>query len=115
MLEVRGMRVAAVQLAPVVGDYEANQAAIVDALRVDADLVVLPELATSGYVFDSVEEARSLARPVDEAVGPWIEAAGERVIAGGFAELAGDVVLNSAAIVDRTGVLAVYRKLHLWD
>lgn len=35
---------------------------------------------------------------------------------GGFAKAAADGhVYNSAALVDGTGVLAVYRKLHLWD
>lgn len=35
---------------------------------------------------------------------------------GGFAELADDGTLfNSAALVDGDGVVAVYRKTHLWD
>ena len=35
---------------------------------------------------------------------------------GGFCELGADGLLyNSAAVVDGTGVLAVYRKIHLWD
>jgi predicted amidohydrolase len=110
--------VACVQLAPVVGAYEANQAAVRDAIaRAGADVVVVPELATSGYVFESVEEARSLARPAAEALAPWVEAAAAAgcVVAGGFAELDGDALYNSGAIVDGTGVLALYRKLHLWD
>lgn len=116
MLETPRVDVACVQLSPVVGAYEANQAAVVDAIaRADADVVVVPELATSGYVFESAQEARSLARPAAEAVAPWIEAAGGSVVVGGFAELEGGTVYNSAAIVDATGVLAVYRKLHLWD
>jgi predicted amidohydrolase len=37
-------------------------------------------------------------------------------VVGGFAELgADDVVYNSAAVVDATGVQAIYRKVHLWD
>jgi predicted amidohydrolase len=116
MLETPAMDVACVQLAPRVGEYEANQAAVAEAIaRAGADVVVVPELATSGYVFESLEEARGVARPADEALAPWVEAAGASIVAGGFAELDGDVLYNSAAIVDATGVLAVYRKLHLWD
>jgi predicted amidohydrolase len=118
MLETRSVDVACVQLSPVIGDYEGNQRAVRGAIaRAGADLVVIPELATSGYVFESAEEARSLARPAGEALAPWIEAAGAAgcVVAGGFAEIDGDVVFNSGAIVDGSGVLAVYRKLHLWD
>jgi predicted amidohydrolase len=115
------MNVASVQLAPVVGELEANQAAVRDAVEragaAGARVVVVPELATSGYVFESVEEARSLALPPAEAVAPWVEvaAATGTIVAGGFAELDGDVVYNSAAIVDGSGPLVVYRKVHLWD
>jgi predicted amidohydrolase len=118
MLETPPVNVAVVQLAPRVGEYEANQAAVVDAVAsAGADVVVVPELATSGYVFDSVEEARSVARSADVALAPWISAAAAAgcVVAGGFAELDGDTLYNSGALVDGSGVLAVYRKLHLWD
>ena len=37
------------------------------------------------------------------------------MIVGGFAELDGSTLYNSAAVVTRDGVIAVYRKLHLWD
>jgi predicted amidohydrolase len=118
MLETPPVNVAVVQMAPRVGEYEANQAAVREAVAgAGADVVVVPELATSGYVFESVEEARSVARPAGEALAPWISAAADHacVVAGGFAELDGDVLYNSGALVDGSGVLAVYRKLHLWD
>lgn len=116
-------RVAAVQLAPVVGDLEGNVARATDAVREvleqGADVVVLPELATSGYVFDSVEEARSVAiRPDDARFGEWVSLLATRpgaVLVIGFAELADDALYNSSAIVTADGVQAVYRKVHLWD
>ena len=38
------------------------------------------------------------------------------MVVGGFCELGeGGRLFNSAAVVDRSGVLAVYRKLHLWN
>ena len=117
------VRVACVQIAPSVEDPRGNRSLTRDAVRegvsAGARLVVLPELSTSGYVFESAEEARSAAEP---AGGPtlrgWAEEAarGEAVVVGGFCELGDDGLLyNSAAIVDGGGVLAVYRKLHLWD
>lgn len=117
-------RVAAVQLAPVVGRLADNQdaasTAIAASIRAGADIVVLPELATSGYVFESVEEARSVALRADsELFGDWAKLASERagtVVVAGFAELGTDGVLyNSAAVVDASGLLGVYRKVHLWD
>lgn len=117
-------RVAAVQLAPVVGELAANlhsaASAIAASIRDGAQIVVLPELATSGYVFESVEEARSVALRADSDVfGSWATLASERagaVVIAGFAELGSDdVVYNSAAVVDASGVLGVYRKAHLWN
>ena len=63
----------------------------------------MPELVTSGYVFESAEEARALAQPVDgPALSDWAEEAArtEAVVIGGFAELGADgAVYNSAAVV----------------
>ena len=117
------VRVACHQLAPAVGALEANRAlalgAIDAAAGAGAQVVVLPELVTSGYVFADAAEARSLAEPADgPTLAGWEERAAARglVIAGGFAELGADGRLyNSAALVDPDGVRAVYRKVHLWD
>jgi 5-aminopentanamidase len=105
------VRVACAHLAPVIGDLEGNTARSVAAIDgADADVVVLPELALSGYAFESVEEVR----PVDpSALAAWARPG--KVVVGGFAERAGDALFNSAAIVDGGGVRAVYRKAHLWD
>lgn len=117
------VRVACRQFAPVVGDLEANRRltreAVREAVAAGARLVVLPELCTSGYVFESEAEARACAEPAGgPALRGWSEEAarGEAVVVGGFCELGEDGRLyNSAAVVDGTGVLAVYRKIHLWD
>ena len=60
------MRIGFVQFDPVFGDVAANLAAIETAVEAAgrADLMVLPELATTGYNFASVDEAASLAEPV---------------------------------------------------
>ena len=116
-------RVVCQQLAPVFGDLEANRRLSVAAIREAAargtDVVVLPELITSGYVFRSPEEAAGLAiRPHDEILMQWASEAAraDLVLAGGFCELGDDGHLyNSAALFDATGLRAVYRKLHLWD
>jgi 5-aminopentanamidase len=117
------VRVACQQIAPVVGDLAGNRQrtreAVRDAVSTGARLVVLPELATSGYVFESPEEARACAEPADgPLLAAWSEEAdrGDAVVVGGFCELGEDGLLyNSAAAVDGGGVLGVYRKLHLWD
>jgi predicted amidohydrolase len=116
-------RIACQQLAPVIGDLAANRATALAAIReaVDggADVVVLPELITSGYMFDSPEEAAAAAIDSDhEILAEWATEAARAgiVLAGGFCELGDDgLIYNSAAVFDATGLRAVYRKLHLWD
>jgi predicted amidohydrolase len=111
------------QIAPRILDLAANSAlsiaAIREAIDLGADVVVLPELVTSGYVFTSVEEAASVAiTRQDPLFAAWaVEAArGRAVVIGGFCELTADGhVYNSAAVVDGSGVIDVYRKTHLWD
>jgi 5-aminopentanamidase len=120
---VNSVRIACCQIAPVVGDLEGNtrltRAAVHAAVGRGARLVVLPELATSGYVFESVEETRACAEPATgRALAGWAEEAarGAAVVVGGFCEAGDDGLLyNSAAVVDGRGVQAVYRKIHLWD
>jgi predicted amidohydrolase len=108
--------VACAQLAPVLGDGAGNasraRACIDAAAAAGVDVVVLPELALSGYVFADQAEARPLAVP-PAALAQWARPG--LVVVGGFAELGASGALhNSAAIVDGSGVRAVYRKAHLW-
>ena len=111
--------VTCVQLAPVVGDLAGNRerarTAIRSAAAEGAELVVLPELCTSGYVFESAEEALATALEPADVAADWGESSA--IVVGGFAELGADGTLfNSAAIVAPSGeLLGVYRKIHLWD
>src|SRR4051812_10466183 len=115
--------VACCQLGPVIGELEHNRAqaraAIEAAARDGAEVIVLPELCNSGYVFADADEARRLAEPIDGAtVTGWADLARslDLVLVGGFCELdPSGVVRNSAVLVDRGGVRAIYRKAHLWD
>lgn len=114
--------VAVSQLAIGIGEPEANRAAaaaaITEATRRGAKIVVLPELTPSGYVFADAAEARGLGEPADgPTAAQWsgLAAAHDIVIVGGFAELGADGHLyNSAMLVDDSGLRAVYRKAHLW-
>src|SRR6516225_2650874 len=111
--------IAACQLALSVGDVTANRAAaataVAEAAQQGADLVVLPELCDSGYVFSGPGEARALAAPAADnpTLREWHALAVRHgtVVVGGFCELGDDGLLyNSAAVVGADGVLAVYRK-----
>jgi predicted amidohydrolase len=104
----------------VVGDLHANAAAIdaalVEAMGAGIRLLVLPELATSGYYL-TPDEARACAFGVDSAhFARWASMLPpDGVLVTGFVERDGEVLYNSAAVITATGVAAVYRKTHLWD
>lgn len=112
--------VAAAQLALRVGDVTGNRRAGLDAIHGAAErgarLVVLSELSDTGYAFSDRSEALELA-DAESTLEGWTDASAETgvVVVGGFCESDGGSVYNSAAVVDRTGVRARYRKAHLWD
>jgi predicted amidohydrolase len=113
------MRLAAFQMIARPGDVAANLALIADAARkaraAGADILVAPELATTGYGAGDI--IRDLAEPADgEQVAQLAAAAAESGVAivAGFAERAGGALYNSAVFVDPSGRRSVYRKCHLY-
>jgi predicted amidohydrolase len=116
------MIVACVQMNPVIGDKPKNVSRSADLIRSaaerGADLVVLPELANTGYVFRDRQEALDLAEPVPggETTVAWSELASRHhmTIVAGIAERDGDNLFNSAVIVGPKGYLGRFRKVHLW-
>jgi predicted amidohydrolase len=104
------------------GEVAANVARSIElveqAAAQGARLVVLPELANTGYVFASRQEAYALAEAVPD--GPssqaWIALA-QRLgiyLVAGIAERSGGRLYNAALIAGPDGYLGTYRKLHLW-
>lgn len=117
------MKIAVGQFEPHVGEKERNVARslelIDDAAARGAQLLVLPELCNSGYVFESADELATLAEPVPG--GPTCEVWQERcsalglVLVAGIAERDGDAFFNAAVVLAPDGWAGTYRKLHLWD
>lgn len=112
------MRLGVVQFRPAYRDLEANTAFIVNSIATtDADVIVFPELATSGYFFVTRNEVRGCAEPID---GPYvsqiIHAAQThgKVVVCGFAERDGEQLFNSALIAGPNVTTRVYRKTHLF-
>jgi predicted amidohydrolase len=113
------MRVGFFQFAPIFGDVSHNLDKVVGTLdRADADLIVLPELCSSGYQFVSQQEAITLSESVPD--GPTtrrlIDLAQRRrmVIVAGLPERAGSACYNSAVVVGPSGFIGCYRKTHLF-
>jgi predicted amidohydrolase len=116
------LRIACIQMEPHVGDKEGNLARSLEWIQKaggqGADLVVLPELCNSGYVFETREEAGALSEeiPNGRTTQAWMEAAARHnlVIVAGITEREGDNLYNAAAIVGPRGYVGRYRKNHLW-
>jgi predicted amidohydrolase len=113
-------RVAFVQGRPRFGAPEQNLEHGLELARgADAELVILPELWSSGYVFSSHAEVAGLAEDARRGVTARALAAvarreGRSYIAG-FPEVSRGRYYNSALLVGPRGVRAVYRKLHLFE
>lgn len=110
-----------VQTSPVNGDVRANLSQAEKLIGGQkADLLVLPELFTTGYQFNSREEAFQLAESIPDGPTTAFLAALARskncTLVAGIAERDGDLVFNSALIVSpEKGYLGKYRKAHLFD
>ncbi len=100
---------------------EANRKASVDAaaslFEQGAEIVVLPEMAVPWYSTDR-EALSPLAEALDgPTVTGWQAEAARHggLIVGGLCERSGDDIYNTAVAVGPDGVVAHYRKLHLFD
>ncbi|MFM8301066.1 MAG: FAD-linked oxidase C-terminal domain-containing protein, partial [Gemmatimonadota bacterium] len=112
---------AAIQFEPVLGDREGNIEALLrlceEAAASGAKLIVLPEMATTGYCWQDREE---VAPFVETIPGPTTEvftafcARHDCWIVAGMAEVVEEtgVYYNSAALIGPEGVAGIYRKTH---
>lgn len=109
----------AVQLAPELGRAESNARLVADetaaAADEGADLIVFPEAALTGYVFESGPEALAAAVAADGpelgVVAAAAGAAGAWVVCGAI-ERDGDALYNTAFLVGPEGPVGRYRKTH---
>ncbi|MFT5532847.1 MAG: N-carbamoylputrescine amidase [Burkholderiaceae bacterium] len=115
------LTIACIQMRPEIGEIQANVAHSLQLIRrahqQGAQLIVLPELCNSGYMFASRSEAFALSETIDgETVQAWLAIAKELdiTLVAGFTERDGDQLFNSAALVGPDGLIGCYRKLHLW-
>jgi predicted amidohydrolase len=114
------MLVAAAQIEPKLAEPERNLEACLarleEAAAAGAELLVLPECAIPGYMFESAEEALAFA---EEMPGPSVEVLeresrrlGMHVVCG-LLERDGDTLRNAAVLVGPDGLVGTYRKTHL--
>jgi len=108
-----------VQFQPIFGQKKTNlERAIQLICQVEADLLVLPELFNSGYLFSEKDELKSLAEkiPQGETISILRELALKRnlTLVFGIAEQYKRKFFNSSVLIEPQGKVYVYRKLHLF-
>ena len=94
----------------------ANEA-IHDAANQGAELIVLPELVNSGYMFQSIEEVMSRATTLDgPIIRAWLEMATklEIIVVAGLALNIQGTIYNSSVVLSEAGFLGWYGKTHLF-
>lgn len=112
-------KIALVQFCPQRGHKDANYSRMRRLTDdVDADIIVFPELCTTGYFFLSREEVSEVAEPVSGESGDFfIDLARKHraVVVAGFAEREGDRIYNACMVViPEENHPRVYRKTHLF-
>lgn len=112
------MRVGILQFAPTFKEKEKNLAQIEKFItNVSADGLVLPELATTGYAFESTTELAQFAEPIP---GPTTDRLCKLAISKGMwlvfgmAEKESESIYNSCVFISKEQALYKYRKLHLF-
>ena len=101
------------------GKKAGNLKTIVNALKdVEADLIVLPELALTGYLFSDRNEAIAAAEDPrrSSSVDTLVNLCRDRRfhLVTGFAERDRERCFNSAVLLGPEGLISTYRKLHLF-
>ncbi len=114
------MRIAGIQTDVTIGDVEGNIARLEQTLRDEVaqgtELTIFPECYTTGYCFDSLEDARKFAETVP---GPSTDRIARlckeltTFVVFGMLEKSGSDVFNTAVLIGPDGLIGSYRKVHL--
>jgi predicted amidohydrolase len=113
------MKVGVYQFYPEFGEKSKNLQKIEKAVkRTNAEIIVLPELCTTGYQFISRDELEKFCEPVKdgETVTRLSQICRENgcYLVAGIGEREGNIFYNSAVLVGPEGHIGTYRKVHLF-
>jgi len=113
------MKAGFIQFKPLFGEIDKNLRRVEKLIQGSrAELLVLPELFNTGYLFTSRAEAFSLAEEIPGGkTTQWLCETAKKenlFIIGGVAEKSGKNIFNSAVSVSPDGYIGTYRKAHLF-
>jgi predicted amidohydrolase len=112
--------IACAQIDCVLGDPKTNREKIIARIRGaaerEAQLIIFPECALTGYAYNSLDEAVPFAEKVDgrsaQAIADVCRQTNVYAIVG-FIEADGEKFYNAAMVVGPDGVVGSYRKVHM--
>lgn len=114
------MRIAGIQTDVTFKDVNANLSLLERTVREEVakgtELTIFPECFSTGYCFDSLEDARTIAElipgPSTDRVAKLCAELNTGVVFG-MIEKSGNDVFNTAVLVGPGGLIGSYRKVHL--
>ena len=114
------MKIALIQFKPVFLDLNKNIELAAEILEnITADIAVFPELFLSGYTFSDEDQARACAFSFEDGsyLTPLLSISREKSMAvcGGYAEMDGGDLYNSAFFMADGQLKHNYRKVHLFN
>jgi len=113
------LKIGFVQFSPLFGQKEKNFQKVSDLLKdLTADIIVLPELFNTGYLFLNKEELKIHSEEAKRGeTYNFVHSLSKEkncLIGYGFAEKENDKYYNSMALVSPEGMVGLYRKTHLF-
>jgi 5-aminopentanamidase len=112
--------VSAVQFNPKFKNVKENTATILGLVKKSVEsgsrLIVLPECATTGYMFNSLEEALEVSETIPGPTTNIFEKTANQLniyIILGMLEKENNILYNTAVLFGPTGLIGKYRKIHL--
>lgn len=115
------LKLAVGQMEPQICNPEENlsrvKSILDEATQAKADVLVLPELCNSGYVFNTIHEAIDSAESIPDGsmsneLLTW--SSNDRLVVAGICEQTKEGLFNSAAVFGNGKHITTYRKIHLF-
>ncbi len=111
------LRIAAVQMNPTVGDLEGNKRKIIqgieEARKHNADLIVFPELALTGYSPEDLAINPYFVKKNREALMDIVKEVGDEVVILGFIDENESYIYNAAAVIHGGKIIDIIHKVFL--
>ena len=112
------MKIGYYQFNPAFGNPVKNRSVMIHALEKEkADIIVLPELSTSGYFFTSQKEIQNLSETIPgptSDIFSLLSKKTETYYVLGIPEKTPRGIYNSAVLIGPGGIEGIYRKVHLF-